>query len=132
MRFKGAGAVALAIGLVALGACSSDGGSDAARPSTTTTSREREPKVDAGKVQGPVMGGTHGFPQTAAVLDIDAAGYVEEEFLLSGTASSYAPTGDWTADGRWPVRVDGTADYVTRLLVRRPADPDRFNGTVVV
>ena len=38
---------------------------------------------------------------------------------LSGTAKSYtaSPT---------------TADYTTRMLVRRPADPKKFNGTVIV
>jgi len=28
--------------------------------------------------------------------------------------------------------VPATAPYVTRLLVRRPLDPARFNGTVIV
>ena len=36
------------------------------------------------------------------------------------------------ADGRWPVQATGARDFATRLLVRRPADTARFDGTVVL
>ncbi|MCZ7531266.1 MAG: alpha/beta hydrolase domain-containing protein [Acidimicrobiia bacterium] len=83
-------------------------------------------------VTGPVTGGSHGFPATSAPVDLAADGYVEEEFFLEGTATSYEPSGTWSADGVWPVVEHSSAPYKTRLLVRRPTDPDRFNGTVVV
>ena len=35
-------------------------------------------------------------------------------------------------DGRWDAVEDGTAEYRTRILVVRPADPARCNGTAVV
>jgi hypothetical protein len=35
-------------------------------------------------------------------------------------------------DGRWSVDNAGRAPFRTRLIVRRPSDPSRFNGTVVV
>lgn len=76
--------------------------------------------------------GSHGFTFLAAAEDLGSVGYTEREYFLSGTATSYAKSGLWTSDGRWKVRASGTADYRSRLLVRRPADPAKFNGTVVV
>jgi hypothetical protein len=35
-------------------------------------------------------------------------------------------------DGVWTFEEDGSAPYRTRILVRRPADPGAFSGTVVV
>lgn len=55
--------------------------------------------------------------------DLAAAGYEEAEYYLVGKAPAI------DADGH--VRV-AAAPYITRILVRRPADPARFNGTVVI
>ncbi len=65
-------------------------------------------------------------------FDIGDLGYVAEEFFVSGTASSYAPTSELGSDGRWRVAPSGTADYTTRIVALTPADPARFNGTVLV
>ena len=62
-----------------------------------------------------------------APLDLAKAGYVEEEFLVSGTANVY----DWAADGSLSVKTPD-APYVTRILVRRPAAAARFSGSVMV
>jgi hypothetical protein len=59
--------------------------------------------------------------------DLAAHGYVEEEYLVSGTANVY----DWNADGKAVVRT-AHAPYTTRMLVRRPIDRRRESGTVVV
>jgi hypothetical protein len=71
-------------------------------------------------------------PTPAGAYDLAALGYVEDEFVLSGEATSYRLLGDRTADGRWSVEAAGTAPYATRILVRRPADGSEFSGTVVV
>lgn len=63
---------------------------------------------------------------------LDSVGYAAEEFFISGTASSYAPVGELSPDGRWDVTPCGTADYTTRIVVLRPAEAARFNGTVLV
>ncbi|MFI7386307.1 alpha/beta hydrolase domain-containing protein [Streptomyces sp. NPDC049813] len=76
--------------------------------------------------------GSHGFPFLAAAEDLGSFGYTEKEYFVAGTATAYAKSGLWTSDGRWDVRASGTAAYKSRLLVRRPADPAKFNGTVVV
>jgi len=65
-------------------------------------------------------------------FDIGSVGYVAEEFFVSGTASSYGPTGELRPDGRWTVTPSGTAEYTTRIVVLTPADPARFNGTALV
>jgi hypothetical protein len=65
-------------------------------------------------------------------FDIGSVGYAAREFFVSGTASSYAPTGELGPDGDWTVTPSGTADYTTRIVVLTPADRTRFNGTVLV
>src|SRR5690242_11477697 len=54
--------------------------------------------------------------------DLDKYGYIEEEFYLQGVAPAI------TASGKTLLE----APYTTRILVRKPADPARFNGTVVI
>src|SRR5215469_8943224 len=78
--------------------------------------------------------GQHGFPFMASTLNLSERGYVEQEFLLSGVAQAYIPVTPLQSDGRWNVQPNPgvTAPYTTRILVRRPIDPGRFNGTVVV
>ena len=83
-------------------------------------------------VIGPIGGAQP--PWGAPSIDVAALGYVVEEFQLEGTVVGYqlrAGT-DATIDGRWEVEESGNAPYRTRILVVRPDDPARFNGTVVV
>jgi len=58
--------------------------------------------------------------------------YRETEYFMKGTATSYDAKGALGADGRWSVTPAATAPYETRLIVRTPIDPKRFNGTVIV
>ncbi len=83
-------------------------------------------------VSGPVAGGVHGRPFTSSLADLAALGYVEEEYFLAGTATSYAARTPLTSDGLWNVVPAGNQPYRTRLLVRRPKDLQKFNGTVVL
>jgi hypothetical protein len=71
-------------------------------------------------------------PMPAGAYDLGALGYVEEEFLLSGDATSYRLAGERARSGQWSAEPDETAPYVTRILVRRPADDTSFSGTVIV
>jgi len=64
--------------------------------------------------------------QSLRPLDLAKAGYVEEEFILSGNANVY----DWKADGSLNRTASGP--YAERILVRHPSNPARFSGTVVV
>jgi hypothetical protein len=76
--------------------------------------------------------GGAGKPVVAGFTSFDLAdvGYEQSEFFLNGTASAYAITP--SDDGRFGATVASTAPYRTRIVVARPIDPERFNGTVVV
>jgi hypothetical protein len=83
-------------------------------------------------LSGPIATGRLIEPISAVPVDLRAAGYVTEEFFVSGVASAFKASSRLHADGRWSVEPDGTTDYRTRIVVRRPSDPERFNGTVLV
>lgn len=86
---------------------------------------QKQPVPDP-KVSGPVPG----QPASLSAVDLGAHGYIEQEFFVEGTARAYAPAGQLTEDGRWTVQTTTTAPYRTRVLVRRPKDPAKFNGVV--
>ena len=70
-------------------------------------------------------------PLSANPTDLTAHGYVEQEYFASGTA--YAFKGHaMPSDGKWTIGVAGSAPYRTRIIVRRPNDPAKFDGNVVV
>jgi hypothetical protein len=74
-----------------------------------------------------------GFPFVASTsIKLRDFGYVQHEFFYSGTAHSYANTKPMTPDGKWTVAPIESALYKTRMLVYRPSDPAKFNGTVIV
>jgi Alpha/beta hydrolase domain len=84
-------------------------------------------------VTGPVAVGARGEPFNAMPARLaERYGYVEKEYVLEGEATAYEPAGELGEDGHWAVTEAGTAPYRTRILVRRPADPDAFDGTVFV
>jgi hypothetical protein len=85
----------------------------------------------AAEISGPVRSGRQGVPFDISRLDLPALGYVEEEYFLSGTATCYRRLGP-AGTARWDVAPRATAPFRTRILVRRPAEAGRFNGTVVV
>ena len=69
-------------------------------------------------------------PASLSAVDLGPRGYVEEEFFVEGTARAYEPAAPLNQDGRWNVQTTTTAPYRTRVLVRRPKDPAKFNGVV--
>lgn len=73
-----------------------------------------------------------GFPFDRAAVDLASFDYTEQEFFISGTAQAFVNSGTLGNDGVWNVSPGETAPYTTRILVRTPTDPARFNGTVVV
>ena len=87
--------------------------------------------VSAQTVEGPVAGaepseGERGMLNPSS-MDLDAYGYVEEEFLISGQATRYAMP-DTLTDAE--VGSEGHS-YRTRFIVRRPP-AEAFNGRLVV
>jgi hypothetical protein len=72
---------------------------------------------------------TRSTPFIAWFQDLTLQGYVEEEYAVSGAANIYTYVDD---GGQRPEVEVLTPDvpYVTRILVRRPANPKSFSGTV--
>jgi Alpha/beta hydrolase domain len=65
-------------------------------------------------------------------IDVSVFGYEEAEFLVTGTAASFDLQGERGTNGEWAVAPGVNAEFFTRILVRRPTDPQRFSGTDVV
>src|ERR1700722_19893358 len=83
------------------------------------------------EVVGPLVG--DGLPWGVPRRDISELGYLVEEFLLEGEASAYRSVDDRPSpDGQWGAIQFPQAHYRTRILVVRPVDPARFNGTVLL
>ena len=95
--------------------------------------RDKPTKVASPTLAGPITGGAYGVPfNPLTTSDATKYGYEEQEYFLSGVATSYAPDGTWGEDGRWTATEAATAPFTTRMSVRLPTDPAKFNGTVVV
>jgi hypothetical protein len=107
--------------LLPAAACSGSTSSPEAVPSTTP----QHPPVE---VSGPVQGGAG--QATTAVQDLAARGYSESEYFFGGTATSYV--GEHEDNGVWDAREDASAEFRSRMIVRRPADRAKFSGTVVL
>ena len=126
------GVVAL---LVVAAACSSASSRTAGTTSTTTrTSRTRRRRPGpAATLAGPLSGG-NGIALVSAAPgpSLAAAGYTEAEYTAAGTATSYKALAGLPTNGRYQLARDQTASYKTRIVVRRPSSPAKFNGTVVV
>src|SRR5947207_8705146 len=95
---------------------------------------ENKEQQEGKMIQGPVNGGMHGWAFGHPLFDLKGHGYVEAEYFLSGTATTYrqASGATWGHDGRWKAEAKTTVPFKTRMLIYRPADPKRFNGTVIV
>jgi hypothetical protein len=71
-------------------------------------------------------------PDLMRDYDLATLGYEETEFRVDGIASSYQLQGERGEDGRWDVAPEAEAPFRTRIVVRRPSDPSRFSGVVIV
>lgn len=92
-------------------------------------------------VTGPIASTSTDFPFIADGFDVfppAPKGYVEDEFFFSGTGNLY----EYTATGievvtPCPASVtEGSGcmgiPYETRMLIKRPANPAQFSGTVII
>jgi Alpha/beta hydrolase domain len=103
-------------------------GYDSAKPGSVSKMAVPNPTIT-----GPISGGDHGVAFGAVPTgDLERAGYLEREYFYGGTARAFGNDGPWGVDGVWATKIAGTADYKVRMLVRRPADARRFNGTLLL
>ena len=117
----------IGVSLVPTSATASPGTTGWTSAATATGARTAIPSVS-----GPIPNTetSHAFGAAAyesVPEDLSRVGYVEEEYLVSGTSNVYT----WPEPGPAVVRT-ADAPYTTRMLVRRPADGTRFSGNVVV
>ncbi|MGH7896545.1 MAG: alpha/beta hydrolase domain-containing protein, partial [Candidatus Binatia bacterium] len=75
-------------------------------------------------VEGPIGGGLRGRPWQSSLVAVEPYGYIEQEFFFQGVARTLG-NGTYGA-------VLQNAPYESRMIVRRPVDAARFNGTVLV
>ncbi len=132
-------ATLLLTALVAAG-CSSGSGKGATSQSTTTrrvaatstTTTQPRPAGPAADISHEIVGGKGVFIAEATTTNLGQVGYAQHDYVAAGTAASYKLDGAVTRDGRWKFAPDATAPYRTRVLVRQPADPEKFSGTVIL
>ncbi|HEV3351837.1 MAG TPA: alpha/beta hydrolase domain-containing protein [Acidimicrobiales bacterium] len=87
-----------------------------------THARATAPSVGASvptpTVTGPITGGLRGHALFDSWFDLSGIGYQQAEYFVSGTARD--------------VTTGATAPYTTRIIVTRPSDKKKFNGTVLL
>ncbi|HEX5493841.1 MAG TPA: alpha/beta hydrolase domain-containing protein [Mycobacteriales bacterium] len=106
-------------------------GERAGRPATTS------PGAGPDSITGPIPSTARpGNPSRDYVFystpfNLRRAGYTEQEFFISGTATRFNanPTVDEQKRAATPI---GTSPYTTRIVVRRPVNPHRSAGVAVV
>src|SRR5689334_11745212 len=111
--------------LVAASGCSSSSKSSSSKSTTPTTVAFIG---QAAEVTTPPAKGKPNVPQPSPAIP---KGYVEQELFVGGTATKFS--GDTSReDGKWNATPSGEAKYKTRVIVRRPTDPAKFSGNVIL
>src|SRR5579862_6484759 len=106
----------------------------AALAATLATAQVPSPTV-TGPIAQTVPPGdpSHNYIFFSSNHDLPGHGYVEEEFFISGTATRYATPNQTNPNATSTGTVISTGNpYTTRIVVRRPSDPTKFNGVVLV
>ncbi|MCK9929834.1 hypothetical protein MXD62_22120 [Frankia sp. Mgl5] len=116
------------LAVTAMVAGCSDGAPRKPTTSVTPAPRPVGPAADLQELTGG-KGVNMGSP---VVVGLTGPGYIQNEYVASGTATSYRPQGALSRDGRWAFQPADAAAYRTRVLVRRPADARDVSGTVVI
>lgn len=88
--------------------------------------------VPKAEIIGPVEAMPPGDPSrnsiyNASAIELEANGYLEEEYFIEGTANRYT-----TPEMDTGAVVESGHPYRSRFIVRRPLDEAAFNGVVVI
>jgi alpha/beta hydrolase family protein len=125
----------MCVAIILAASCSSsktEPNTSGTRASTVTTTTAARPSGPTADMSRELAGGNGVFIGSATPANVQQVGYVEREYVAAGTATSYKVDGSLTGDGRWTFVPNASAPYRTRVLVRAPADPKVFSGTVIV
>ncbi len=114
------------LALFTLAACSDDdgGGLEPQTQERPTLLAIADPTVSPAPAIGELL--------DLGTIDLASKGYTEQEYFLSGTATSFINVNELLSDGFWEAEPGEQAEYSTRAIVRRPANSADFNGTVLV
>lgn len=82
-------------------------------------------------IHGPIAadepGTSRNATYSASAIELNANGYLEEEYFIEGLANRYTRPENQNGS-----IIDSGHPYRTRLIVRRPKSASTFNGTVIV
>ena len=94
---------------------------------------------DAGPAFLPVSVPTVSDPPDVGTISLQAntfplsdVGYEAREYFYEGNAAAFTNLNEFLQDGLWEAAPGEEAAYRTRLVIHLPADPARFNGSVLV
>jgi Alpha/beta hydrolase domain len=119
--------LALLAALIASAGLAAPAHGERPRPSTATGASVPAPTVTGPVARtSPVGDPAHGYPFLATDVDLASAGYVEQEFHISGEATRYSANGSSTG-----TVISTGHPYRTRIVVRRPRSARAFNGVVI-
>ena len=109
----------------------------AVSPAASASAGPAAPGAGPAKITGPIKSTakpgdpSHDYVFYSTPYDLKKAGYEEQEFFISGTATRYTPNP--TVDQqKQPATAIGTTPYTTRIVVRRPVRPAKSAGVAVV
>jgi Alpha/beta hydrolase domain len=100
-------------------------------PMASAMATTSNPYLARASFSGPLTAGSVSEPLSSHPTGVAENNYVEQEFIASGTAHSFSPVAT-PSNGKWSIKPASAAAYRTRIIVRRPADAAKFNGTVIV
>lgn len=128
--------------LVGCGGGSDGGSSGSPTGDTSPVVIDKYANVPTPTVTGPIANEpfssqTKNYQFFASDVSLASRGYVEEEFYINGKANAYDVPGQVFGPSTLPGVIQtnvvaADVPYKTRMFVRRPSDPAKFNGTVVV
>ena len=81
----------------------------------------------SGPIEADQPGTSRNAIYSASAIELEANGYLEEEYFIEGLANRYTRPGNQTGE-----IIDSGHPYRTRLIVRRPKTASNFNGMVIV
>lgn len=135
---RGLGKWLLISGLAAsalLAGCNSDTVNDnaASSPGTGSSTPPSGPVANP-LVELPGNKGLGMISVSSTMFPLGLVGYTAAEYFISGNAARYAPDEQGLPEnGQWNLHpVPDSKPYKTRIVVYRPTDPAKFNGTVIV
>ncbi|HEY3698460.1 MAG TPA: alpha/beta hydrolase domain-containing protein [Spongiibacteraceae bacterium] len=80
-------------------------------------------------IEGPITGSPY---LNSTSFDLASVGYEQAEYFISGNARNFINDDELQSNGKWRVKIGASALYKTRIVVYRPIDAHKFNGTVVI